>query len=281
MRLQLFRDHLAVELRNMPDIRAQEVQSYALTTAILARTLVERLRIDDLNIEWSHDSQGRTYGLKRILNNIIHYRGFFPDHLHTLLYSTDDPADNIVRLYSDEAGNAGDFFRFSLRTYFDLMSNFAHDDIFLANYLLRRVITNLYQVTKVNQGFDPDFLREVSDLITDALELTAKLDKANDITVPSDPVVRYIDVSLNPLADGSLWKPGPPLDSSEFVHGFNNLWRFSPFKPQRTKIGEVDAYCALVEAIGPIESGDWRTYIVPLQSFLSVFEAIKEQCKAA
>ena len=281
MRLQLFRDHLSVELINMPDIRVQEVQSYALTTAILARTLVERLKIDDLNIEWSHDPQGRTYGLKRILNNIIHYRGFYPDHLHTLQYSNDDPADNIVRLYSDEARNAGDFFRFSLRTYFDLISNLAHDDIFLANYLLRRVITCLYQVTKVNHDFDPDFLSEISDLIGDGLELTAKLDKANDIAIPSDPIARSIDASPNPLADGSLWKTGPPLDSSEFVHGFNKAWRFSPFKPQRVMLGEVDTYCALAEGIGPVESGNWRTYVVPLQSFLNLFKGIKEQCDVA
>ena len=150
MRLQLFRDHLAVELRNMPDVRVQGVQSYALTTAILARTLVERLRIDDLNIEWSHDPEYREYGLKRILNNIVHYRGFHPDHMHTLLYSRDDPEDTIVRLYSDEARDAGEFFRFSLRSYFNLISNFASDDIFVANYLLRRAITCLHQVTKVN-----------------------------------------------------------------------------------------------------------------------------------
>ena len=281
MRLQLFRDHLAVELSNMPDIRVQEVQSYALTTAILARTLVERLKIDDLNIEWSHDPEGRTYGLKRILNNIIHYRGFHPDHLHTLLYSSDDSADTIVRLYSDKARNAGGFFRFRLSTYFDLISKFAHDDIFVVNYLLRRAITCLYQVTRVNQDFDADFLSEISDLIADALELTAKLDKANGITIPSIPMDRYIDASPNPLADGNLWKPGPSLDASEFVHGFHKAWQFSPFKPQRAKLGEVDAYYVSAEAIGPIESGSWRTFVVPLQSFLNIFKAIKERCDAA
>ena len=281
MRLQLFRDHLAIELRNMPDVRVQEVQSYALTTAILTRSLVERLRIDDLNIERSHDPQGRTYKLKRILNNIIHYRGFHPDSLHSLRYSSDDPADNIIRLYSCETRNAGDFFRFSLGTYFELISKFTHDDLFMGSYLFRRVITCLYQVTKVNQGFDPDFLSEISDLIGDALELAAKLDKANEITIPSDPIVRYIDASQNPLTDGFLWKTGPPLGSSEFVHGFNKAWRFSPFNPRREKLGEVDAYCAPAEVIGPIGSGNWSTFIVPLQSFLNLFKAIKEQCDAA
>ena len=76
MRLQLFQDHLAAELSNLPDIRSQEIQSYALTTAILVRTLVDRLGIGNLRIGSVHDSQRPTYSLKTILNDIIHYRAF-------------------------------------------------------------------------------------------------------------------------------------------------------------------------------------------------------------
>ena len=43
MRLNLFRKHLARELDQLPDFRMQKIQSYVLTTAVLARRIDERL----------------------------------------------------------------------------------------------------------------------------------------------------------------------------------------------------------------------------------------------
>ena len=59
MKLQLFRDHLTTELGNLPDIRTQEIQSFALTTAILTRSLVERLDIGDLRVRGARGPKGR------------------------------------------------------------------------------------------------------------------------------------------------------------------------------------------------------------------------------
>ena len=278
MRLQLFRNHLAAELSNLPDIRSQEVQSYALTTAILVRKIVERLEIDNLEISSVHDSQRPTYSLKTILNDLIHYRAFHPE----FQVPGDNSSDCIVRLYSTKTRKKGVLYCISLRAYFDLISQLVHDDLFVANHLLRRVITNLSQALNTDRKFDADFLSDTYDLISDALTLAAKLDRDNTIRIQTNVFVDwYKPVLINPsnLQEGFNCSPGPRVNTAEFVHGFNTVWRLAPFKPSREKLEGVDVYSFLIEEIEYKEDGRMNGFYISFGAFLSTFQAIKKQCE--
>ena len=79
MILQLFRDHLATELDNLPDMQSREIQSYALTTAVLTRRILDSLDIKDLTIPSEFYSRGSAYNLRKVVDRIIHYRVLHKD----------------------------------------------------------------------------------------------------------------------------------------------------------------------------------------------------------
>ena len=51
MEIQLIRNRLVEELVNLPDVATPEIQSYALTSAVLVRRITEALNITDLRIQ--------------------------------------------------------------------------------------------------------------------------------------------------------------------------------------------------------------------------------------
>ena len=75
MDIQLIRNRLVEELANLPDVTTPEIQSYALTTAVLVRRITEALNITDLRIQdaWQQET---AHDLARVLSNIVHYRDF-------------------------------------------------------------------------------------------------------------------------------------------------------------------------------------------------------------
>ena len=70
MRLQLFREHLGSEI-NLPKTYSQSVQSHAVTTAMLLRYIVTRLKIEGVTIP--DGDGGRPHELKPLLSSFIHY----------------------------------------------------------------------------------------------------------------------------------------------------------------------------------------------------------------
>ena len=169
MNLQLFRDHLATELRNLPDVRSLEIQSYALTTAALARRILQHLDIDDLTIPSELHSERPTYRLKEILDCIIHYRVL---HQDTLSYPVPGMKDDIISLYSDRNQRYRDRFYIRLAVYFELIGRLAHDDQLVARYLLRRVVTLLSMAVRAGKEIDGDFRKDLYGLTLDAWYLS-------------------------------------------------------------------------------------------------------------
>ena len=276
MKLRLFRDHLAEELEALPDFRYQEIQSRALTTAILVRAMVERLGIQQLKLEEAGGSPKQSHGLRKILNAIIHYRAFYPYHMR----SFDESEDWVVRLYSRESRKKDGFYRIRLQDYFEVVSRFAHDDLFIADHLLKRTNRALHRVMNA-EGLDVDDLREAADLIEDGLELTARMDRAGHIDIPSDVGAdSYVDVAENPLRDGHTWAVGPKLNAATFVHGFAVDWRFSPFAPGELELPDADAYCMFAEKMDDRPDGRLDSFVVPFRSFIDLFDAVKEQWEA-
>ena len=80
MKLALYREHLARELRDLPDFMSQDVQSYTLTTAILARRIDQRLggAIKTLSIR-ERIGKNRRLSFIKLVNMLLHYPRFRPD----------------------------------------------------------------------------------------------------------------------------------------------------------------------------------------------------------
>ena len=274
MKLQLFRDHLATELGNLPDVRTQEIQSYALTTAILTRSLVERLDIGDLRVGRARDPKGQTYPLTKILNNLIHYRAFHPEYKGP----DDDPTDCVVRLYSDDAGKEGELYWISLRDYFDVVSRFAHDDFFVAQRLLRRVITCLHQLLNTNDKHSADFLRDIAAFVEDGLVLAANMDRDGQIQISADVFVDWYEGEFISLHEGFKWTKGPRISAPEFIHGFNSVWRMSPFTPSKNNLAAEDVYSIFIERVQRKEDGSPDFFVVSFRDLVAMFQDIKKQC---
>ena len=132
MDLQLFRNHLAAELGALPDVRSWEIQSYALTTAALARRILNHLDIDDLTIRGEIRFERLGHSLKQILDCIIHYRVL---HQDAVTFPAPGLPDDIITLYSDRNRRYGKRFYIRLPVYFELIGRLAHDDQFVAHYL--------------------------------------------------------------------------------------------------------------------------------------------------
>ena len=94
MVLRMFREHLADELRHLPE-EPGPFASYAVTSAALARVILEYLNIDDLAVPDS--VRGGTYKLKMVLDRIMHFREFYPEGS----FGTQKPT--AVAVYSDRA----------------------------------------------------------------------------------------------------------------------------------------------------------------------------------
>ena len=75
MDIQLIRNRLVKELADLPDMTTPEIQSYALTSAVLARRITEALNITCLRIQdaWQRET---SHDLAYVLNKIVHYRDF-------------------------------------------------------------------------------------------------------------------------------------------------------------------------------------------------------------
>ena len=134
MNLQFFRDHLANELRDLPDVRSQNIQSYVLTTAVLARYIVDELGIEDLNVPAQYHPNKQSYPLKTILNSFVHYIVFRPP-----IWNLErEGSDYVFHLYSENNKRKGHDYYIRLNDFFELATRTADDDVFISNYLYRQ-----------------------------------------------------------------------------------------------------------------------------------------------
>lgn len=192
MEIQLIRNRLVEELANLPDVTTPEIQSYALTSAVLVRRITEALNITDLRIQ--NASQRETsHDLTHVLNKIVHYSDFRRAVVGQ--QEGEQFKDDYVSLRSrrTEPGCV-----INLGSYFDFVRRFAEDDVFVVRYLLRRVDTLLSNV--VNQperDFDQHWLADVGDRIHDLFVLLGKLVRSGTLVVPPDLVINgYLEAHV-------------------------------------------------------------------------------------
>ena len=123
MILTMFREHLGDELQRFPEQPGPSFESYAVTTAALARTIVEYLGIDDLTVPAMHD---HAYKLKAVLDRIIHFRVLYPE---TVLRADNKP--KWIMVYSDRTRRYGERMHIEWMPYRALIGRLSEDDVFV------------------------------------------------------------------------------------------------------------------------------------------------------
>lgn len=275
MKLQLFRNHLASELDNLPDVRVQAIQSYALTTAILVRRITEELQITDLRIPDARNPQIH-HGLQKVLNSFVHYRYLHP-HFQS---SADEPEEGVVHLESDRGK-----FRISLRSYFDIIDQFAGDDLFVSRYLLRRIVTLLSQiVNQPSRDFDRLLLVSISELVADSLSLLGRLVESGAIEIPSDLVLEgyrhEVRWSETGGIAGSDYLPDR-VHCVDIIAGYGSTWHPYPFVPHRVEIDNANPYMKGIERYRVDGTGGGGLFLFPFDALLSMFKDVQSRCEAA
>ena len=279
MKLQLFRDHLAHELKNLPDIRSQEIQSYALTTAVLLRYITQELGIEDLRVPVLYHPSEKSQPLGTILNSIVHYQSFYP-HMgsHGL-----EVGEYFFYLYSSQDMRKGNRFLIRLNNYFDLVRRIADDDLLIANYLIHRTIRSLKKSINSQTTLEPEFLQKVTYLVQDTLALGLRLGKDKVIGIPTDVHVDYCEGSLpGGMQGGFVYDYSGKLNSADFFNGFGSKWHIPLVPQEKEQIGGTKLFCF---GIGKINYQDMSLsrnhFVVPFDSFVRMFEELHCQCKEA
>ena len=114
MILELFRRHLADELLRFPEKPGAEMQSYAVTTAVLARRILEYAAIDDLLLPATYSGSVEAYRLKDVLGRIIHFTAL---HQDMMTLGVPGEEGDLVTLYSERTTHPGDEMYISVARY--------------------------------------------------------------------------------------------------------------------------------------------------------------------
>ena len=184
MEIQLIRNRLAEELANLPDVTTPEIQSYALTSAVLVRRITEALNITDLRIQdaWRRET---CHNLAHVLSKIVHYQDF--GWAYVKPPDGEQVRYDYVYLRSRRTEPA---LVINLGSYFDHVRCFAHDDVFVARYLLRQIVTLLSQVVRQpEKDFDKHWLTDVVDRMYDSFALLGKLVRHRTLVVPTHRII--------------------------------------------------------------------------------------------
>ena len=192
MEIQLIRNRLLEELANLPDVTTDEIQSYALTSAVLVRRITETLNITDLRIQdaWQRET---SHDLAHVLSKIVHYQDF--DRAFVQPPEGEQVRYDYVYLRSRRSERA---LVIDLGSYFDYVHRFASDDLFVVRYLLRRIDTLLSQVVRQpERDFDQHLLAQVVDRMYDSFALLGKLVRSQTLVVPPDWVINgYLETHV-------------------------------------------------------------------------------------
>ena len=273
MKLQLFRNHLAAELKNLPDTKSQEIQSYVLTTSILIRRIIEDLDIKAFKIPERHVSYEKHADLSEIVNIFIHYIRFSP--YPPFQDDPSSPTDCIVKLYSERSSKRrGRFFHIDLKDYFEAATKIANDDLFIADHLLRRVTTLLAQTINTKKEFDDDYLANIFAIMVDAIDLCIKLNDADKLAIPDSRVDEVYELKFRNMQEKEYIKSCYFSGCKDFIRGFRVDWSFSPFIPSRESPGDREnperVYCI------HIETREQKIVLVTFNSLLNIFSKIRK-----
>ena len=271
--LKTFRNHLTKELRNFPEAPGPTFESYAVTTAALARSVVEYLHMDDLTVPAWLDSDA--YPLKTVLNWIIHHRVLYPERL--------PPSGETVSIlvYSDRAKLYGDRMNVEWTPYRTMLLRLANDDVFVTPYLLRRAVTVLMQGSRSTDKWSRnlsghqsgEYRRRMLRLTRDGWDMAAALVDAGKTKLP----LVTVDCYQEHFDEREPTKSSLFPTFAELLSGYRTTWNWSFFNTDKLTIGGVEKWCIFVELRERTESGTMRNLAIPLDVFVDIFQDIQAQ----
>ena len=275
MILYQFRKHLADEIRNFPVEPNVATQSYAITTAALARKMLDYLNAQDLTLPNGFEPDSPPYKLGTVLDRIIHFRTLGQDAI-----SFNHPTKpDLVTLYSDKHLLYEDHLYIRLTNYREVISRLATDDLLVAHYLLRHAVTLLSKAVKTKEPQSrkeeivlSEFLRSIYDFVANAWDILVDLSDTGKVEIPPSS----IDCYENLYDEGSNKYPRFPT-YREFVDGYLKIWRWASRNPRRVEIEGIETYCMLLQEIDPKENGTIRGLAIPFDTLISLFTAIRKQ----
>ena len=255
----------------------QEIQSYVLTTAILARRIDDRLG-ERLKSESVAPHFGRQLDFRQLIDLFIHYCRFEPDIYSTTLSDSEVPQKEFFfRVYSErikDKHDAGSLLAIRLADYFAIIEKIASDDVFVLRHLLAATITRLMRASHASGQADPDDLSEVVASVDDVIWLSREL--ANTMNLPlRDVPLHAPDIKFKhrgPAAmgvDTCLVHSGLYPTLGLLVDGYKTAWRHTPLLP--SKIGEE--YCLFIEIPDP----DFRPMALPFPKLADTFVEVQKR----
>ena len=274
MDIQLIRNRLVEELANLPDVTTPEIQSYALTSAVLVRRITEALKITDLRIQdaWERETPR---DLARVLSKIVHYEDFN----RALVKPPEGEQYRYDYIYL-RANRTERGWVINLESYFDHVRRFAHDDMFVVRYLLRRIDTLLSQVVRQPDGdFDQPFLAQVVDRMYDSFDMLGRLVRCRTLLVPPCRVINgYPEVH-----EGSHLLPGPVVEQvpygqmfAEYGAADGATWHRSIVRAEKYRIGGSEVYMVAVLRL-PTGAPNGEHVFFKLSDLLTMFKDLRRR----
>ena len=277
MILHQFRKHLADELRNFPLEPNAATQSYAVTTASLARKILDYLNAKDLTLPngFGIREESPTYKLATVLARILHFRTLGQDSI-----SFEHPGKpDLITLYSDKHMRFKEHLYIRLTDYLDAMNRLATDDLFVARYLLRHTVTLLSKALKAKEPQSrqeevelTELRRSIYGYVANAWDMLCLLSDTGKVEIEPSSIDCYED-----LYDKGSKKYARFPTSREFVEGYLRIWRWAPFNPSLVEIEGLETYCMLLNEIEPKEDGTIRGLAIPFATFIRLFADVRQQ----
>ena len=277
MNLQLYRDHLTQELKHLPDLRSQDIQSYVLTTAILCRRIDNRLA-GALNSLWISERivSNRRFGFIKLANILLHYSKFDPDLFVNSSAESTGPEAFTVRVHSDKSRNElhGRLLTFRLADYFDIIERVAKDDQFVLTHLLAAAITRLRDASAVSEELDPDLLHEILSSVDDVIYLCRKVGESRGVSFKTIPMPQVYEIRFRDMQGNEDYVPTNEFpDLARFIDGYGTSWTYSPFAPARMNGGD---YSVEVESRSPDSDASSARIALPFGMLRDVFTATRQ-----
>ena len=277
MILYQFRKHLADEIRNFPVEPNAATESYAITTAALARKILDYLNARDLTLPngFKRLPDSPPYKLGTVLDRIIHFRTFGQD-----VISFNHPGKpDLVTLYSDKHLRFKEHMYIRLTDYREIIGRLATDDLLVAHYLLRHAVTLLSKAVKIRAPQSrkeelalSESLRSIGGFVANALNILVDLSDAGKMKIPLSSIDCYED-----LFDEGMNRYSRFPTCRELVDGYWKTWRWAPFNPHKIEIEGREIYCIRLDEIEPKPNGSRRGLVVPLDTFIRLFTAVRKQ----
>ena len=277
MDIQPIRDRLVGEMAMLPDLQTPEIQSYAVTTAVLVRQVTGALDITDLRIPDAWQPQ-TLHDLRRILSGLIHYRSFSRALVKPPL--GEQYRYDFVRVRSNRPPS----FVISLELYFDHVRRFADDDLFMARYLLRRIITLLCQVlSEPDKDWSQPPLVDVTDRMYDSFALLGKLIRDDALVVPDHQVINgYPDVYAGQTNRPHSYTISPGLVAErvpygKMLAGYGTTWHWTIGHAEKHNIGGAEVYTAHVLRDRSGSLGSAESVFFKLSGLLEMFKDLQQR----